>query len=137
MQRRGFLLGLGAALAAPAIVRAEVLMPVRKLVTFNEQSLMAVIECIPRWVPCDGRELSRALYADLFSALGTQFGAGDGKTTFAVPDLTPNWPVTRDERSTRIVGRDVISTCNSDDPMLPAGTLSMKWYQPHFLGETH
>lgn len=32
MKRRGFLFGLGAALAAPAIVRAEVIMPVRPLI---------------------------------------------------------------------------------------------------------
>lgn len=31
MKRRGFLIGLGAAFAAPAIVRAEVIMPVRSL----------------------------------------------------------------------------------------------------------
>lgn len=32
ISRRGFILGLGAALAAPAIVRAEIIMPVRKLI---------------------------------------------------------------------------------------------------------
>lgn len=37
-------------------------------------------------VPCDGRAISRTEYADYFSIVGTTFGAGDGSTTFNVPD---------------------------------------------------
>lgn len=36
---------------------------------------------------CYGQAVSRATYADLFSAIGTSYGAGDGSTTFNVPDL--------------------------------------------------
>ena len=35
---------------------------------------------------CFGQAVSRATYADLFAALGTLYGAGDGSTTFNVPD---------------------------------------------------
>lgn len=35
---------------------------------------------------CDGRLLSRTTYADLFAKLGTTYGAGDGSTTFQLPD---------------------------------------------------
>lgn len=38
------------------------------------------------WVPCDGRALSRAKHLALFAEIGTDFGAGDGSTTFNVPD---------------------------------------------------
>lgn len=38
------------------------------------------------WIFCDGRHLSRTTYAGLFAAIGTQYGAGDGTTTFAIPD---------------------------------------------------
>ena len=38
------------------------------------------------WLPCDGREVSRTTYSALFSAIGTLYGAGDGTTTFNVPD---------------------------------------------------
>ena len=38
------------------------------------------------WLECDGSAVSRATYADLFSALGTTWGVGDGSTTFNVPD---------------------------------------------------
>ena len=36
---------------------------------------------------CDGSAVSRTTYADLFAALGTTWGAGDGSTTFNLPDL--------------------------------------------------
>ncbi len=42
---------------------------------------------------CDGSALSRITYADLFSAIGTSWGAGDGSTTFNVPDLRGRVPV--------------------------------------------
>lgn len=36
---------------------------------------------------CDGSAVSRTTYAALFAVLGTTWGAGDGSTTFNVPDL--------------------------------------------------
>jgi microcystin-dependent protein len=36
---------------------------------------------------CDGTAVSRTTYADLFAAIGTSWGAGDGSTTFNLPDL--------------------------------------------------
>ena len=39
------------------------------------------------WLPCDGRAVSRTDYAALFAAIGTAYGAGDGASTFALPDL--------------------------------------------------
>jgi microcystin-dependent protein len=36
---------------------------------------------------CSGAAVSRTGYAALFSAIGTAFGAGDGSTTFNLPDL--------------------------------------------------
>lgn len=39
------------------------------------------------WLACNGQAVSRTAYADLFSIIGTQFGEGDGSTTFNVPDL--------------------------------------------------
>lgn len=36
---------------------------------------------------CDGTAISRTDYADLFSAIGTEWGIGNGVTTFNVPDF--------------------------------------------------
>lgn len=45
------------------------------------------------WLLCDGSAVSRATYADLFAVLGTNYGAGDGSTTFNLPDLRGRVPV--------------------------------------------
>lgn len=39
------------------------------------------------YLACNGQAVSRSKYASLFNAIGTAFGAGDGSTTFNVPDL--------------------------------------------------
>jgi microcystin-dependent protein len=39
------------------------------------------------WLYCYGQNLSRTTYARLFTAVGTTYGAGDGSTTFGMPDL--------------------------------------------------
>jgi microcystin-dependent protein len=39
------------------------------------------------WFQCDGSAKSRTNYVDLFNAIGTVYGAGDGATTFNIPDF--------------------------------------------------
>lgn len=39
------------------------------------------------YLVCDGSAVSRSTYADLFDAIGTTYGYGDGETTFNVPDI--------------------------------------------------
>jgi hypothetical protein len=38
------------------------------------------------WLVCDGRNVSRTTYSDLWAAIGTAWGAGDGTTTFRLPN---------------------------------------------------
>lgn len=45
------------------------------------------------WLFCDGAEKSRSTYADLFAVIGTTYGAGNGSTTFNLPDLRNRAPV--------------------------------------------
>ena len=45
------------------------------------------------WLLCDGRLISRTEYQELFNTIGTTFGAGDGFTTFALPNLAGKVPV--------------------------------------------
>ena len=45
------------------------------------------------WLFCDGSAVSRTTYADLYNVIGTEFGAGDGSTTFNVPDLRGRAPI--------------------------------------------
>ena len=39
------------------------------------------------WLECNGAAVSRTTYADLFKVIGTKYGAGDGSTTFNLPDM--------------------------------------------------
>ena len=41
----------------------------------------------PGWLKCDGSPISRSTYPGLFAVIGTIYGAGDGSTTFNLPDL--------------------------------------------------
>ena len=39
------------------------------------------------YILCFGQDINRTTYSDLFTAIGTTYGVGDGSTTFALPDL--------------------------------------------------
>lgn len=39
------------------------------------------------WLVCDGSAVSRTTYANLFTAIGTTWGSGNGTTTFNLPDM--------------------------------------------------
>jgi microcystin-dependent protein len=45
------------------------------------------------WIICDGSAILRTTYATLFGIIGTTYGAGDGSTTFNLPDLRMRVPV--------------------------------------------
>jgi len=42
------------------------------------------------FLECNGALVSRTTYADLFAVVGTTYGAGDGSSTFKLPDLQNN-----------------------------------------------
>lgn len=44
------------------------------------------------WLKANGAAISRSTYADLFAAIGTTYGTGDGSTTFNIPDLRGEFP---------------------------------------------
>lgn len=48
------------------------------------------------WLICDGSAVSRATYSSLYAVIADVFGAGDGSTTFNLPDLRNRVPVGRD-----------------------------------------
>lgn len=66
-----------------------------KLSTATQQALLpagavmafAMNSAPAGWLAASGTAVSRSTYADLFSAIGTAHGAGDGSTTFNLPDL--------------------------------------------------
>lgn len=53
----------------------------------------------------DGRELSRTEYAELFKIIGTTYGAGDGSTTFNLPDKRTRVTVMKDNGTFNTLGK--------------------------------
>jgi microcystin-dependent protein len=45
------------------------------------------------WLICNGAAVSRTTYATLFAVVGTVFGAGNGSTTFNLPNYTDRMPI--------------------------------------------
>ena len=45
------------------------------------------------FLECNGALVSRTTYSALFAIVGTTYGAGDGSSTFALPDLQDNVPL--------------------------------------------
>lgn len=80
----GGLSGLAAGSVAAASLASDVtinLVPVGAVMPFAGSSAPT------GWLLCAGQTVSRTTYATLFAAVGTAYGAGDGSTTFALPDL--------------------------------------------------
>lgn len=53
------------------------------------------------WLLCDGAAVSRAAYSDLYAVIGTTYGAGDGSTTFNLPNLKGRVPAGKDSANTK------------------------------------
>ncbi len=49
--------------------------------------MMATTTAPSGYLECDGSAISRTTYADLFSVIGTTWGAGNGSSTYNIPDL--------------------------------------------------
>lgn len=79
----GFAFAASAALAAPGqsgpSVHADKI-PAGTVASFAGSTAPA------GWLLCNGAAVSRTTYAALYAAVGTTYGAGDGSTTFNVPD---------------------------------------------------
>lgn len=56
--------------------------------------IMYVSDLLPSgFLLCDGGAISRTTYSDLFSAIGTTYGVGDGSTTFNLPNMKGKMPI--------------------------------------------
>jgi microcystin-dependent protein len=44
------------------------------------------------WLICDGTAVSRVTFSSLFTLIGTTYGAGNGTTTFNIPNLQQRFP---------------------------------------------
>ena len=68
----------------------NMLMPIGTIMAYggdtsNKDVVQQLVE--QGWLPCDGREVQRQDYVDLFNVINTSYGAGNALTTFQVPDF--------------------------------------------------
>jgi phage-related tail fiber protein len=75
----------GETTANEAHVAAEAALDLVQRVGDYQQSVHAIAK--DKWLRADGAAVSRTTYATLFSLIGTNFGAGDGSTTFNLPTV--------------------------------------------------
>ncbi|MBP5855678.1 tail fiber protein [Marivibrio halodurans] len=61
------------------------------------------------YLKCNGAEVSRTIYADLFAVLGTAHGNGNGSTTFNLPDFRGVFLRGLDETRGLDVGRSILT----------------------------
>jgi len=64
------------------------------------------------WLLCYGQEVSRVTYSSLFAVIGTDFGVGDGSTTFNMPDYRGRTPFGKDNMGG--VSADIITDPEAD-----------------------
>lgn len=83
------------------------------------------------WLLCDGTAISRSTYAALFAILGTAYGAGDGSTTFNLPDKRGKFGVGVDGTYTRgsSGGSTTTSSAGSHDHTGSAGATTLSTSQ--------
>ena len=87
--------------------------------------------CPEGWAYCDGRLLPINQFQKLFSLIGATYG-GDGRSTFAVPDLRDRVPVgvSQDVRLGKQGGNVDVSRPLPDKPQQPVktqGTLGLAY----------
>lgn len=70
------------------------------------------------FLECDGSNVSRTTYADLFAVVGTTYGSGDGSTTFGLPDL-------QDKIAVGKSGTKALASTGGAENQTPAGNLSV------------
>ena len=74
------------------IIYLSDLLPLFDLLNHNSNYIIGQIIAVPfnsapsRTLICDGSEISRDTYSELFNVIGTIYGEGDGSTTFNIPD---------------------------------------------------
>lgn len=85
------------------------------------------------WLRCSGQAVSRTTFDDLFAAIGTVYGVGDGSTTFNVPDLRGRTPIARDNLGGTSANRitDAAADSMGGNAGFESNTLSAAHHAPH------
>jgi len=74
------------------------------------------------WLLCAGADISRSTYARLFAAIGVLYGAGNGSSTFGLPDLRDRVPMGKGTNNSTL-GAEVGSAAASSVITNATGTI--------------
>lgn len=89
----------------------------------GEMRMFAGQSAPTEWLMCDGAAVSRTTYSSLFAAIGVAYGAGDGSTTFNVPDLRGRSPLGAGLSTASGVQRGVGTTGGAETHLLQSSEL--------------
>ena len=93
------------------------------------------------WLLCNGQAVSRTSYPRLFAAIGTTYGAGDGSTTFNVPDLRECNPVGIGKRASGVTNHNELTLGGFQDDQYQQHSHGVEGNtgstQPTFTGTAH
>ena len=70
------------------------------------------------YLECNGANVSRTTYAALFAVIGTDYGSGDGSSTFTLPDL-------QDKVAVGSSGSKAVASTGGAASVTPAGTITV------------
>ena len=83
------------------------------------------------WMLCYGQAISRATYSTLYAVIGTNFGSGDGMTTFNLPDLRGRMAIGLDNMGGSAAGRVAAATSLA----VSGGLETMNLAHTHLTGD--
>ena len=85
------------------------------------------------FLECNGANVSRSTYSALFAVVGTTYGAGDGSSTFGLPDLQNNVCVGKSNNKALAStgGADTVTSTGNLSGSTANATLSSPQLAPH------
>lgn len=84
------------------------------------------------YLMCNGQAVARDVYANLFSVIGTLWGAGDGNSTFNVPDLRRKTTVGSGGTGTTVLGNSVGQIGGQESILLTANQTGIRSHNHSF-----
>lgn len=88
------------------------------------------------WLLCQGQAVNRVTYSALFGIIGTSYGAGDGSTTFNLPDLRSRMPLGAGQ-GTGLTNRPLNSRGGEETHVLSIAELAVHNHGISDPGHTH
>lgn len=81
----------------------------------GQVAFFAITSAPSGWLKCNGTEISRTTYSNLFSIIGTIYGSGNNTTTFNLPDFRGYFLRGLDDGKGIDTGRTLNNTAQIDD----------------------